>query len=134
VTLAILAGAIVVAGFMNSPWAGILSLKHLAAFPSCDAVRAMGLTPVRQGQPGYWRGHDQDDDGVACEPADESAQSMPAHSQEAAADDGNGTIRIVNGKILRREGEAVTATDTQISPDRHAIIEIENGKVRRPKD
>jgi len=134
VALAILAGAIVVAGFMNSPWASILSSKHLAAFPSCDAVPAMGLTPVRQGQPRYWRGHDQDDDGVVCEPAQEFAQSVPAHPQESAPDDGYSTIKIINGKILRREGEAIAAPNIRISPDRHAIIEIENGKVRRSKN
>jgi hypothetical protein len=29
---------------------------------------AVGLTPARRGQPGYWPKHDRDQDGWACEP------------------------------------------------------------------
>jgi hypothetical protein len=36
-------------------------------FENCDAARAAGAAPVRRGDPGYRRGLDRDDDGVACE-------------------------------------------------------------------
>jgi hypothetical protein len=51
-----------------SPWGVVLTLKHLAAFPNCAAAKAVGLTPARKGQPGYWPHHDRDNDGIACEP------------------------------------------------------------------
>jgi len=51
----------------SSPWPVGLTLKHLAAFPSCTAARMAGVAPVRRGEPGYWHHNDADDDGIACE-------------------------------------------------------------------
>ena len=56
--------------FSTSPWSFVLTLRHLAAFPSCTAAEAVGLAPAHKGQPGYWPKHDADSDGVACEAAD----------------------------------------------------------------
>jgi hypothetical protein len=53
--------------FLTSPWPLIPTLKHLAAFPGCDAARFVGLAPAYRGQPGYWARHDRDRDGIACE-------------------------------------------------------------------
>ena len=36
-------------------------------YANCDAARAAGAAPIREGQPGYRSGLDRDDDGVACE-------------------------------------------------------------------
>ena len=52
----------------SSPWPPILTLRHIAAAPSCDAARAVGLAPAMQGEPGYYSKHDRDKDGIACEP------------------------------------------------------------------
>lgn len=46
----------------------LLALRHMASFPNCAATRAMGLAPAALGEPGYYRGHDRDRDGIACEP------------------------------------------------------------------
>jgi Excalibur calcium-binding domain len=51
-----------------SPWPPMLTLRHIASFPNCSAARAVGLAPARKGQPGYWTWHDEDEDGIACEP------------------------------------------------------------------
>lgn len=51
-----------------SPWQPIITMRHLASFPNCDAARSMSLAPPRQGEPGYWLRHDRDQDGIACEP------------------------------------------------------------------
>ncbi|HMA56930.1 MAG TPA: excalibur calcium-binding domain-containing protein [Pseudolabrys sp.] len=51
----------------NSPWPIGLTLKHLAASPSCTAARMVGLAPSRIGRPGYWKHLDADRDGIACE-------------------------------------------------------------------
>ena len=37
-------------------------------YPGCDAVRAAGLAPLYEGQPGYSEEMDGDLDGIACEP------------------------------------------------------------------
>ncbi|HEX8126188.1 MAG TPA: excalibur calcium-binding domain-containing protein [Allosphingosinicella sp.] len=37
-------------------------------FSGCDEVRAAGLDPLYEGQPGYRPGMDGDGDGIACEP------------------------------------------------------------------
>jgi hypothetical protein len=37
-------------------------------YANCDAARAAGAAPIRQGQPGYRTALDRDHDGVACEP------------------------------------------------------------------
>lgn len=49
-------------------WPPMTTLKHIAALPNCNAVRALGLAPAREGEPGYWPQHDRDNDGIACEP------------------------------------------------------------------
>jgi len=54
--------------FVLSPWPAMTTLRHLAAFPNCDAARAIGLAPANAGEPGYWPRHDRDGDGIACEP------------------------------------------------------------------
>jgi Excalibur calcium-binding domain len=53
--------------FLTSPWSLVPTLKHLAAFPNCDAARLVGLAPAYKGQPGYWAHNDRDGDGIACE-------------------------------------------------------------------
>jgi hypothetical protein len=65
---AIGAGAFYFALTSLSPWPPLLTLRHFAAFPTCNAARAVGLAPAYRGQPGYWSVHDEDDDGEACEP------------------------------------------------------------------
>jgi hypothetical protein len=52
----------------SRPWSATMQASHIAAYPSCDAARAVGLAPSYKGQPGYWPQHDRDNDGVACEP------------------------------------------------------------------
>lgn len=42
--------------------------RHLLASPNCSAARLVGVAPAYRGEPGYWRNHDADHDGVACEP------------------------------------------------------------------
>jgi len=37
-------------------------------FSGCNEVRAAGLAPLYEGQPGYRPEMDGDDDGIACEP------------------------------------------------------------------
>jgi hypothetical protein len=54
--------------FIRSPWPFVVTLKHIAAAPNCNAARAVGLAPARRGEPGYWSRHDADSDGIACEP------------------------------------------------------------------
>ncbi|WP_245836471.1 excalibur calcium-binding domain-containing protein [Sphingopyxis indica] len=34
----------------------------------CDDARAAGTAPIYRGEPGYRRGLDRDNDGIACEP------------------------------------------------------------------
>jgi len=51
-----------------SPWSPMVTLRHLAAFPNCNAARAVGLAPAHRGKPGYWPHNDRDRDGIACEP------------------------------------------------------------------
>lgn len=52
-----------------APPAGDATVPNTGAvyFENCDAARAAGAAPVRRGDPGYRRGLDRDDDGVACE-------------------------------------------------------------------
>jgi hypothetical protein len=51
-----------------SPWPPLTTLRHLAAFPHCNAARAVDLAPANRGEPGYWEHHDRDKDGKSCEP------------------------------------------------------------------
>lgn len=68
----LIAGAIsvfgVAIGFAMSPWPVADTARHLAAFPDCESAARVSLTPARRGQPGYYRRHDLDGDGIACEP------------------------------------------------------------------
>ena len=67
-----IAGSCVALGYVAlvtlSPWPPLVTLRHLAAAPNCDAARAVGLAPAWRGEPGYYRSHDRDNDGWACEP------------------------------------------------------------------
>jgi hypothetical protein len=54
--------------FFFSPFSPWDTLRHIAAAPNCDAARFVELAPAHSGNPGYWSGHDGDDDGIACEP------------------------------------------------------------------
>ena len=51
---------------LTSPWPLGVTLRHLAAAPSCSLARAVGLGPARHGEPGYWTYHDPDLDGWSC--------------------------------------------------------------------
>jgi hypothetical protein len=51
-----------------SRWPLTVALRHAAAAPNCTAARAMGLAPAYRGEPGYYPQHDDDRDGIACEP------------------------------------------------------------------
>ncbi|WP_155992448.1 excalibur calcium-binding domain-containing protein [Fodinicurvata fenggangensis] len=51
-----------------SPWSLLTVGKHFAAAPNCTAARWVGLAPAKRGTPGYYRRHDRDRDGIACEP------------------------------------------------------------------
>ena len=65
IPLIVVLGALAIAA---NPWPALVSLRHFAAAPNCDAARAVGLAPARRGQPGYYPKHDRDQDGIACEP------------------------------------------------------------------
>ncbi len=43
------------------------AIVHIVALAGCDAAGAIGVGPVRQGEPGYHRRNDPDGDGLACE-------------------------------------------------------------------
>ena len=45
-------------------------------YENCDDARAQGAAPVLAGQPGYRAGLDSDDDGVGCEDAEGSIQTV----------------------------------------------------------
>ena len=66
--IAVIVGFLLGWASLASPWPLMLTLKHLASYPNCDAARAVGLAPAREGEPGYWTHHDRDRDGIACEP------------------------------------------------------------------
>lgn len=53
---------------VSSSWPITTTLRHIASAPNCDFARLVGLAPARRGEPGYWKRHDRDGDGVACEP------------------------------------------------------------------
>jgi len=67
----VFAVAVTVLGFYavtsQSDWERRTILKHFAAYPNCDAARAVGLAPAQLGEPGYFGKHDRDKDGIACE-------------------------------------------------------------------
>jgi hypothetical protein len=51
---------------LSSPWPVGVTLKHLAAFPNCEAAEMVGLAPARRGQPGYWKRNDTHGEGISC--------------------------------------------------------------------
>ncbi|MDN4982213.1 excalibur calcium-binding domain-containing protein [Bradyrhizobium sp. WYCCWR 13022] len=53
---------------ISSPWPATTTLRHIASAPNCEFARLVGLAPARRGEPGYWKHHDRDRDGIACEP------------------------------------------------------------------
>ena len=67
-TFALIAiGTFVVTWYLvNSPWPVGVTLKHLAAFPNCEAAEMVGLAPARRGQPGYWKRNDTYGEGISC--------------------------------------------------------------------
>jgi len=68
VVVAFAAAFALVWGLGSSPWPVTTTLRHIASAPNCDFARLVGLAPARRGEPGYWKRHDRDGDGVACEP------------------------------------------------------------------
>jgi hypothetical protein len=64
--IAIIAGA-TYAWSLHTGWPVIVVLKHAASSPNCRAAYSVGLAPAGRGEPGYWRRHDADRDGIACE-------------------------------------------------------------------
>ena len=56
------------AALWASPWPAGTTVRHVLAFPNCDAARAVGLAPAFRGAPGYYTRHDRDRDGISCEP------------------------------------------------------------------
>lgn len=69
--VAIVAFAIVLAVvwvLSSSSWPVTTTLRHIASAPNCEFARLVGLAPAGRGEPGYWKHHDRDRDGVACEP------------------------------------------------------------------
>jgi hypothetical protein len=80
-TIAVLAAAAVLVGMRlaSGPFqADVTSwnptVRHILAITNCDAARSLGLAPARRGEPGYYRWHDADRDGIACETYDQSGQ------------------------------------------------------------
>ena len=66
--LAAIVAFAVVWGLGSSPWPVMTTLRHIASAPNCGFARLVGLAPARRGEPGYWKRHDRDGDGIACEP------------------------------------------------------------------
>ena len=66
--LATIVAFAVVWGLGSSPWPVTATLRHIASAPNCGFARFVGLAPARKGEPGYWKRHDRDRDGIACEP------------------------------------------------------------------
>src|SRR5690606_28835395 len=54
--------------FYKSPWDFKTTWRHLAAMPNCSFARGVGLSDIKVGEPGYYKRHDRDGDGIACEP------------------------------------------------------------------
>ena len=66
--LAAIVAFAVVWGLGSSPWPVMTTLRHIASAPNCGFARLVRLAPARRGEPGYWKRHDRDGDGIACEP------------------------------------------------------------------
>ena len=67
VAVVVLIAGAVYAGSLHTGWPVVMVLKHAASYSGCRAASSMGLAPARRGEPGYWRSHDGDQDGIACE-------------------------------------------------------------------
>lgn len=52
---------------VSSAWPFTVTLRHIAAAPNCDMARLVGLAPASRGEPGYYKRHDGDNDGISCE-------------------------------------------------------------------
>jgi len=63
--LAAIVAFAVVWGLGSSPWPVMTTLRHIASAPNCGFARLVGLAPARRGEPGYWKRHDRDGDGIA---------------------------------------------------------------------
>ncbi len=68
----VLIGAVAVGSFYGSimrlsPWPQVITLRHIAAAPSCTFANLVGLAPSYRGQPGYYARLDADNDGKSCE-------------------------------------------------------------------
>lgn len=45
----------------------VMGLKHFASAPHCAFAEKLGVDRAHIRQPGYWKHHDTDRNGVACE-------------------------------------------------------------------
>jgi len=45
----------------------VLGAKHFASAPHCAFAEYLGVANARMREPGYWRHHDADRNGIACE-------------------------------------------------------------------
>jgi hypothetical protein len=61
-----------------SPWPLQDTLKHIGAVLNCSTARALGVDRARVGQPGYYERHDEDRDGIACEPVPGPPGTLPS--------------------------------------------------------
>ncbi|MDV6331791.1 excalibur calcium-binding domain-containing protein [Asticcacaulis sp. 201] len=67
ITMTILTAlAIYLAISVFGPWRFGDTVRHLASFAGCEVTRQVGLAGAHRGQPGYWRQHDTNQDGIAC--------------------------------------------------------------------
>jgi hypothetical protein len=67
VAVTALVAGVAYAGSLYTGWPVVVVLKHAASSPNCRAAYFVGLAPALRGEPGYWRDHDADQDGIACE-------------------------------------------------------------------
>jgi hypothetical protein len=45
----------------------VVGVKHFASAPHCAFAERLGLAHAKYGRPGYWKHHDTDGNGVACD-------------------------------------------------------------------
>ena len=67
-SLVAIGSVVLYAELRDHKWSFMTMLRHIAAAPNCSTALAVGLAPARRGEPGYYRRHDRDQDGTACEP------------------------------------------------------------------
>nr|BFF22658.1 hypothetical protein GCM10025732_06230 [Glycomyces mayteni] len=58
-------------------------------YENCDAARAAGAAPVREGDPGYRSGLDRDGDGIGCEDSSSGGGSDSGGDSGGGSDDGD---------------------------------------------